>query len=259
MTDLSNIQESRHSNTQDDHGETNVRLLAREIKADFRRVESASRKIRLTLQSPEGKRLFLRFFDAASLNMHFISVIAPINLPAAEVDAVVARLEALVEKGTASLNEALVHAEQLCHGNGIIDLATYDVEPLIIDARVHSKFGRRYLELIAKVDQLMQIVETLVIDEVMSNSEMAARKARVKRAVRAVGSALRLARFGLHKRINTLGRKVEEAASGDVAQELAPLDERDAEPEAVALAGAEMEAEPVSLDETARHELAVEK
>jgi hypothetical protein len=67
------------------------------------------------------------------------------------------------------------------------------VEPLTIDARVHSKCGRRYLELISKVDQLMRILETLVIDEVMSNAEMAARKAWAKRAVRAIGSAIRLA------------------------------------------------------------------
>lgn len=255
MTDLSNILEPRHSNTQDDHGETNVRLLAREIKADFRRVESASRKIRLTLQSPEGKRLFLRFFDAASLNMHFIAVIAPINLPVAEVDAVVVRLEQLVEKGTASLNEALVQTEQLCHRNGISDLATYDVEPLIIDARVHSKFGRRYLELITKVDQLMQILETLVIDEVMSNSEMAARKARAKRAVRAVGSAIRLARFGLHKRINALARKGDSNRAADVAQEPA-FDDRQGEPAVIATTLATSDAGEALLDEPAPQELA---
>jgi hypothetical protein len=79
MNDLSNFLTPLPSNTQDDHGETNVRLLAREVKADFKKVESASRKIRATLQSPEGKRLFLRFFDAASQNKHFISVIAPIR------------------------------------------------------------------------------------------------------------------------------------------------------------------------------------
>jgi len=207
MTDLNTTPESSLSTTHDDNGETNVRLLAREIKTDFRRVESASRKIRTVLHSPEGKRLYLRFFNSASLNMHFIAVIAPINLPANEVEAVVEKLEDLMETNSMVLNEALVHAEQLCQRNGIIDLATYDIAPLVVEARVHSKLGRHYLELIGKVDQLMQILETLVIDEVMSNGEMAARKAKAKRAVRSVGSAIRLARFGLHKRINSLPRK----------------------------------------------------
>lgn len=247
MTDLKIPQESGLSTIHDDHGETNVRLLAREIRADFRRVESASRKIRTTLQSPEGKRLFLRFFNSASLNMHFISVIAPINLPASEVDAVVGRLEEMSEKGTVVLNEALVHAEQLCHRNGILDLATYDIAPLVVDARVHSKFGRHYLELICKVDQLMQILETLVIDEVMSNGEMAARKAKAKRTVRSLGSAIRLARFGLHKRINAMSNKASASSQGvATADRASPTDDT---------AAAEPVDAEVSFDDADEHDL----
>lgn len=227
MTDLKIPQESGLSTIHDDHGETNVRLLAREVKADFRRVESASRKIRTILQSPEGKRLFLRFFNSSSLNMHFISVIAPISLPANEVEAVVRKLEGLVEKGATVLNEALVHAEQLCHRNGILDLATYDIAPLVVDARVHSKLGRHYLELICKLDQLMQILETLVIDEVIPDAEMTARKIKAKRAVRSVGSAIRLARFTLHKRINAMPSKVSPSLPGAAGEgDLLPIADR---------------------------------
>lgn len=228
MTDHSNAPESGLSTTHDDNGETNVRLLAREVKADFRRVESASRKIRTTLHSPEAKRLFLRFFNSAALNMHFIVVIAPINLPGGEVELVVAKLEEMIEKSGNVLDDALVHAEQLCQRNGIVDLATYDIAPLVIDARVHSKLGRHYLELIGKVDQLMQILETLVIDEVMPNGEMTARKARAKRTVRAIGSSIREARFALHKRINATPRKAE--TMGDMADDRgdgAPAQARD--------------------------------
>ncbi|WP_170289160.1 AcaB family transcriptional regulator [Massilia sp. YMA4] len=217
MSEPTNAEPIGVTTTQSDNGETNQRLLSREVKTDFRRVESASRKIRTTLQSPEGKRLFLRFFDGASLNMHFITVIAPINLPSAEIESAVAALEELVEKNTALLNDALVHAEQLCHRNGITDLATYDIAPLIVDARVHSRFGRRYLELICKVDQLMQILETLVIDEVMPNGEMAVRKAKAKRAVRSIGSAMRQTRFGLHKRINA--QQLKQGAAETVDQQ----------------------------------------
>lgn len=259
MAELNSGTETRPSNTQDDHGETNVRLIAREVKADFRRVESASRKIRTVLQSPEGKRLYLRFFDAASLNMHFISVIAPINLPGAAVEAVVAKLEALVDKNTAALNEALVLAEQLCHHNGISDLATYDVEPLTIDARVHSKFGRRYLELIVKVDQLMQILETLVIDEAMANGEMAARKARAKRAVRAVGSAIRLARFELHKQINALARKGGLPSSSPPPDETTSVVVSEAESTTSEEDHAEALAQLVLIDVAAPREAVVEK
>lgn len=223
MTGLNSEPEKHLSTTQDDHGETNVRLLAREVKADFRRVESASRKIRTTLHSPEAKRLFLRFYNSVALNMHFISVIAPINLPASEVDDVVNKLGDMVEESSMALNAELVHAEQLCHRNGIVDLATYDIEPLVVDARVHSRLGRHYLELICKIDQLMQILETLVIDEAMSNVEMSERKAKTKRMVRVIGSAVRHARFDLHKRINAMPHKATNATPATAGEEAPEL------------------------------------
>lgn len=59
-----------------DEGSVNARILAREAKADFRRVEAASIKVVARLASAEGKRLFVRFFSTLQLNAHFISVLA---------------------------------------------------------------------------------------------------------------------------------------------------------------------------------------
>ena len=64
-----------------DQGGINARLLANEAKVDFRRVESASRKIQATFHSPEVKRLFVRYLNSMQLNMYLISVIARIKLP----------------------------------------------------------------------------------------------------------------------------------------------------------------------------------
>ncbi len=46
-----------------DEGAVNARILAREAKVDFRRVEAASIKVVTRLTSAEGKRLFVRFFS----------------------------------------------------------------------------------------------------------------------------------------------------------------------------------------------------
>ena len=42
----------------------NARLVANEAKVDFRCVESASRKIQATFNSPEVKRLFVRYLNS---------------------------------------------------------------------------------------------------------------------------------------------------------------------------------------------------
>ena len=51
-----------------DQGGINARILAKQAKVDFRRVESASRKIQTTFYSPEVKRLFVRYFNSMQLN-----------------------------------------------------------------------------------------------------------------------------------------------------------------------------------------------
>ena len=144
-----------------DEGGINARILAKEAKADFRRVEAASRKIQTTLCSPEVKRQFVRHFNRMQLNMYLISVIARTKLPHMVIQQIEGALKAQLEKLHAEVNEAIDGAEALCKTHGITRLATYDTEPLAIEAKVISRFGRRYLELMMKVDQLMPMLDTL--------------------------------------------------------------------------------------------------
>ena len=194
-----------------DEGGINARILAKEAKADFRRVEAASRKIQTTLCSPEVKRQFVRHFNRMQLNMYLISVIARTKLPHAIIEDVEAALKAQLEKLHAEINEAIDGAEALCKVHGISRLATYDTEPLAIEAKVISPFGRRYLELMAKVDQLMPMLETLAIDEVIEVAQLDLQKALAKKSVRQVAGAARNFAFGLRQRMST-------TAEGDPTQ-----------------------------------------
>lgn len=187
-----------------DHGETNRKLLAKEGPADLTRVESASRKVNITLASPEGKRLYLRCFYVSQANFHFISVFGRMKLPAEDVDKVEQELRTMLDARIALANQRIVAFEKLCHHHGITELASYDIEPLAVEAKVFSMFGRRLLELISKVDQLMPMLETLCIDEALSTSQLIAEKSQIKKTVRAVTATTRALSLGLLKRINAL-------------------------------------------------------
>ncbi len=76
-----------------DQGGVNARILAKEAKVDFRRVESASRKIQTTFRSPEVKRLFARYFNSMQLNMYLTSVIARAKLPHTVIEKVESTLK----------------------------------------------------------------------------------------------------------------------------------------------------------------------
>jgi hypothetical protein len=198
-----------------DEGGINARILAKEAKVDFRRVESASRKIQTTLCSPEVKRLFVRYFNSMQLNMYLISVIARTKLPHAIIEKVEDAIKTQLEKLHGEPNQAVDAAEALCKAHGIRLLATYDTEALIIEVKVISAFGRRYLELMTKVDRLMPMLETLAIDEVIEVTQLDLHKASAKKSVRQVAGAARNFASGLRQRMNGIaGGELTRRASG---------------------------------------------
>jgi hypothetical protein len=187
-----------------DQGGINARILAKQAKVDFRRVESASRKIQTTFYSPEVKRLFVRYLNSMQLNIYLISVIARTKLPHVVIETVEGALKERLEKLHAEVNEAIDSAEALCKVHGITRLATYDTEPLAIEVKVISSFGRRYLELMTKVDRLMPMLETLAIDDVIEVAQLDLQKALAKKSVRQVAGAARNFAGGLRQRMNAV-------------------------------------------------------
>ncbi|MBZ5637109.1 MAG: DUF1845 domain-containing protein [Acidobacteriia bacterium] len=196
-----------------DDGRINNRILAKEAKKDYlARVESARRKIATTFYSPEIKRLFLRCFDSMQLNTHFVSVIARTRIPHEAIEQIEANLRDQVEAMTNEINRAIDGAEALFKGHGITTLAVYDARPLALEVRVISGLGRRYLEMISKVDQLMPILETLAIDDVISQRELDLQKALFKKMIKQVTNSARVFAGGLRRRMNAMDQKQEVAA-----------------------------------------------
>ena len=85
-----------------DQGAVNARILAKEAKADFRRVEAASLKMPTRFTSAEGKRFFARLFNTLQLNTHFISVIARTRLDHEDVAKVVTAADLIAEAEAAA-------------------------------------------------------------------------------------------------------------------------------------------------------------
>ena len=187
-----------------EHSATNRKLLARQAAAKTDRIESASRKVSVTLSSPEGKRLYLRCFEITQINFHYITVFARMKVADAEVERIEQELRTMLDSRLARLNQALVDTEAKCMAHGISALATYDVEPLRFEAKVFSMLDRRLLELIEKVDQIMPMLETLCIDEAMTPSQLIIEKSRIKKAVRGTTKAARIIRATLERRANAV-------------------------------------------------------
>ena len=188
-----------------DQGGVNERILAREAKVDYRRIEAASLKMPACFTSAEGKRLFVRMFATLQLNAHFISVIARTRLDAEDIARVEGALRERIDAVSAALDKAIDGAEALFNVHGITRIATYDTQALQVEVGVLSSSGRRYLEVLGKLDQLMPMLQTLEIHEVITTREVDKQRALVKRQVRGVATAARNFASGLRRRMNEAG------------------------------------------------------
>ena len=195
-----------------DQGGVNERILAREAKADFRRVEAASLKMRTHLTSAEAKRLFVRMFNTLQLNAHFISVIARTRLEHREVEAVEATLRQEIDTVKETLGHAIDGAEALFQANGISSFASYDTQPLEVEVGILSSSGRRYLEVLNQFDQLMPLLQTLEIHEVITTKTLDFQRATLKRQIRNIATSARRLATALRRRMNALTGGVDGAA-----------------------------------------------
>lgn len=190
-----------------DQGAVNARILAREAKADFRRVEAASLKLRTHFTSAEAKRLFVRMFNTLQLNAHFISVIARTRIDHQDIEKEEASLRADIDAAKNILNQALDGAEALFKANGISSFATYDTQPLVIEVGILSSSGRRYLEVLNQFDQLMPLLQTLEIHEVITTQELDIQRAALKRRIKDIANSARRLATGLRRRMNIMAAR----------------------------------------------------
>lgn len=198
-----------------DEGGVNARILSRETKADFRRVEAASLKMRSRFTSAEGKRFFVRYYSTLQLSTHFISVIARTRLDHDDVAKVETAIRTQMDVANENLNKAIDGAEALFKSHGVTSIATYDTLPLDVEVGVMSSIGRRYLELLGKLDQLMPLLQTLEIHEVISTEVVDTQRATLKREVRNVSSAARNYATGMRRRMNAIAARDGLAPIGD--------------------------------------------
>lgn len=185
-----------------DEGAVNARILAKEVKADFRRVEAASVKMMTRLSSAEAKRQFVRYFNTLQLNAHFVSVIARTKLQPDEITRVEGLLREQLVTVADELNQGIDSAEALFKAHGITRIATYDTLPLEVEVGIISSNGRRYFEILNKLDQLMPMLQTLEVHEVITAAEADRQRAGFKRLIRRLAVSARNLASGLRRRMN---------------------------------------------------------
>ncbi len=202
----------------------NNRLVARLARGDYlAQLEAPYRRIPARFFSADMKRMYLRFFDSLQVNMYFVSVFARTKLPESEIvpveEFVLKRLTDIDHE----VDEAIASARALLDANGVTRPAEYESKPLDIEVRIVSKFGRRLLELMTKVDELLPLLETLAIEDLLTQGELRERKSHFNLNLRAITGA---ARNNAARLRNLMPKQPEETAedetpAGDIIDAMA--------------------------------------
>jgi Transcriptional regulator AcaB len=222
-----------------DAGEANRRILNKdEYRADFRRVEAASLKRKTRLASAEGKRIFARCFYSFQASLYFVSVLGRTKVPHEYVEQIEQAVRNKMDQGTKELNLAIDGAELLFKNHNIETVATYDTVPLEVEVGITSALGRRYFELIHKLDQLMPLLQTLEIEEVITEKQVEQQRSRFKRIVLAMSSMTRNFAMGCRRRMNDADAKKADAAARNHLGRPAEAADVEAQTEGTAMADA---------------------
>lgn len=200
-----------------DTGQVNERILNKdEYRADFRKVEGASLKRTTHLSSPHAKRMFARCFYSFQASMYFISQLGRAKLDHGVVERIEQNIREALDAATDEINKAIDQAEALLQHHHVDTLATYDTVPLQEQIGITSSFGKRYFELMHKLDIVMPLLETLAIEEIISERELETRRSLYKRVVLSISTKARNLWMGVRRRMNEMDARL--AAEGAKAK-----------------------------------------
>jgi hypothetical protein len=228
-----------------DSGQANKRILSSpKYQTDFRSVEGASLKRRTALSSPEGKRTFGRCFYSFQRNAYVISTIGRTKLPHDSIEQIEQALRAKLDAASKELDKAIDAMELLLKKNNIDNIATYEAQALEDEAAITSGLGRRYFELIHKLDQVMPLIQTLEIEEALSEQQADHLRSHCKRSVFKLSSSARNFAVGVRRRMG----EVDAAAAPDKRPSSREQQGKSASEDVELVAAANDQAAPLMLE-----------
>jgi hypothetical protein len=134
--------------------------------------------------------------------MYFISELGRVKLDHEVVERIEQNIRETLDSATAEINTAIDQAEALLKHHNIDVLASYDTVPLQVEIGITSSFGRRYFDLMHKLDVVMPMMETLAIEEIINERELETRRSMYKRAVLHISTRARNLWMGVRRRMN---------------------------------------------------------
>lgn len=164
----------------------NTRILAKIGKAQLTRYEGVIRECEVVLHSPEVKRIYARRFNSFQGNLYIIHAKAWHQFPGEVLNQVYLVIRQRIAKCTALVEQEITTVQKLLADRGRAYQMTYADAPIAVVAILISGYGRLYLELLQKADQLMVMLDTLATVDPASRNRCETRKRQLKREIQQI-------------------------------------------------------------------------
>jgi hypothetical protein len=157
-------------------------------------MESAFRIFPTQLYSEEALRVLDHKFDLVQVHIYAIEFyLWPRSLDRMADEE--RKIKSEIESCDAVFDHAIQHAEGRLRSAGITYRGTEDPATEVLHVPVYSYYGKRYLQLIGKFDQMMLLLNALLIHKLVGMKKMGRQKARLEKEVEKVANLVR----DLHK------------------------------------------------------------
>ena len=179
--------------------------------------------------SPKVNHMFERAFNFMGRNAFFISVRGRILLGEDQVSQAEQHIYDRIAEITKTFDRQIEAAKAVMLDAGIEIKAVYN-KPIKQQAVIVSPMQTRYLNLLAKADELFQYINTIMLYGEITEREHSKRELQIKQQMRVVPSAIRKMTIGLRLRLQAQQAKdgaANAAALGEAGPELAENDHDD--------------------------------
>ena len=167
-------------------GDFNARILVKIAKSRLTRYQGGGLRTEVVLRSPEGKRLYARYFNSFQGNMEIMETMARYQFPRDVTNDADQAIRQCIDTRTDGADQEIAAAQILFEANGVRCLVDYPDEPITVIAFSTSANGLDYVKLMQKTDQLIAMLDTLAAANLIDGKQCAIRKSYRKRAVRQI-------------------------------------------------------------------------
>ena len=171
--------------------EFNKHIISRIARSRLTRYERASIPCLITLYSPQMKIVLARDFESMQGNLYVLMNLARIPDLCSDPSQIEGEIRGMIDKTRADVMTQIAKVTDDINQSRNEPFFGPIMLPLMVEVRMRSALGRKYLALIESADELMRLLEVTGKMKMITSEQLRRKKAVLKREVKHIANYVR--------------------------------------------------------------------